>query len=58
MPWRSKAQEAWGHTPAGERALGGAAAVAEWDAATAEKHLPARVKKKKKITIGDLMRSK
>lgn len=34
MPWKSKAQAAWGHSPAGKKALGGAAKVKEWDNAT------------------------
>jgi hypothetical protein len=42
MPFRSRAQQAWGHTPAGEKALGGPAKVAEWDAATKGRKLPAR----------------
>lgn len=37
MPWKSTAQQAWGHTPAGIRALGGQAAVHEWDEATKRK---------------------
>ena len=33
MPWKSKAQAAWGNSPAGAKALG-AAGVKEWNAAT------------------------
>ncbi len=51
MPWKSVQQARWGHTPAGEKALGGADKVAEWDAATPKGSLS-----KKKVTIGDLMR--
>lgn len=47
MPWKSKAQAAWGHSPAGLKALGGKKAVAEWDSATPKGSLPARAKKKK-----------
>jgi hypothetical protein len=43
MPYRSLAQERWGHTPEGQKALGGPAAVHEWDSATKGKHLPERV---------------
>lgn len=43
MPFVSKAQNAWGHTEAGKKALGGEAAVKEWEGATDYKHLPARV---------------
>jgi len=46
MPWKSKAQAAWGHSPAGEKALGGSAKVAEWDAATPKgSNMPARALK-------------
>jgi hypothetical protein len=34
MPRASVRQASWGHSPAGLKALGGAAKVAEWDAAT------------------------
>ena len=44
-PWSSQAQAAWGHSPEGKEALGGEAAVKEWDAATKGKHLPKHVKK-------------
>jgi hypothetical protein len=43
MPWLSKKQEAWGHSPSGLKALGGPASVREWDAATNQKSLPERV---------------
>jgi hypothetical protein len=43
MPWKSKAQAAWGHSPTGVKALGGKAAVSEWDAATPKGSLPAKV---------------
>lgn len=56
MPWKSKAQAAWGHSPAGVKALGGKANVQEWDAATPKGSLPARAKKK--VTIGHLMGKK
>jgi hypothetical protein len=42
MPYKSQAQEGWAHSPAGTKALGGPAKVAEWDAATKGKKLPAR----------------
>lgn len=48
MPWKSKAQAKWGHTPAGIKALGGKKAVEEWDKATGNKKLPNTVKKGKK----------
>jgi hypothetical protein len=43
MPYRSIQQERWAHTPAGEKALGGASKVAEWDAASKGKRLPKKV---------------
>jgi hypothetical protein len=46
MPYKSQAQRRWAHTEAGTEALGGRAKVAEWDAATKGKDLPARKKPK------------
>lgn len=43
MPWKSKAQERWGNSPAGHKALGNAG-VAEWNLASKGKKLPAKVK--------------
>jgi hypothetical protein len=43
MPWESGAQRGWGHTPEGEKALGGPAKVAEWDAASKGQHVPYKV---------------
>jgi len=45
MPFTSRSQQRWGHTKAGEEALGGREAVAEWDAETKGKKLPQRVSK-------------
>ncbi len=47
MPFVSKAQQMWGNSPAGQKALG-KSGVAEWNKATKGKKLPARVKQKKK----------
>lgn len=44
MPYKSAAQRGWAHTPAGTRALGGKAAVKEWDRASKGKKLPAKVR--------------
>lgn len=44
-PFVSDAQRRWGHTAAGEKALGGKAGVHEWDEATKGKKLPERVGK-------------
>ena len=41
MPYKSKAQQGWAHTPAGTKALGGKSAVAEWDKASKGMPLPA-----------------
>lgn len=48
MPYKSKAQERWAHTPAGIKALGGKAKVTEWDQASKGIKLPERAKKKTK----------
>ena|SRR5271165_300683 len=45
MPWKSDQQRKWGHTKSGKEALGGAAAVHEWDEATKGKKLPEKVSK-------------
>lgn len=42
MPYVSKKQQAWAHTPSGVKALGGTKKVAEWDAASKGKKLPVR----------------
>jgi hypothetical protein len=55
MPWQSKKQAAWGHSPAGVKALGGKAKVAEWDAATPKGSLK---KKAKGVPLKSLMRAK
>lgn len=47
MPYLSKAQQRWAHSPKGEKALGGKEKVAEWDSATKGKALPERVGKTK-----------
>lgn len=47
MPWKSKKQRAWGHSPEGIKALGGKKAVEEWDKATKGKKLPKIATKKK-----------
>lgn len=46
MPYTSKAQERWAHTPAGKKALGGPKKVKEWDRETKGKKLPERAPKK------------
>ncbi len=46
MPYKSKAQRRWAHTEEGTKALGGKAAVKEWDNSTKGKKLP---EKKKRI---------
>lgn len=48
MPWKSAKQRAWGHSPAGIKALGGKKNVEEWDRATMGKKLPKVAPKKKK----------
>src|SRR5208282_1197015 len=43
MPFVSRAQQRWGNSAAGRKALGGQAAVDEWNQATDFKRLPQRV---------------
>jgi len=45
MPYKSRQQEKWAHTPSGLKALGGKSAVKEWDAASKGLSLPKKVKK-------------
>ena len=47
-PYVSEAQRGWAHTAEGKKALGGEAAVREWDRASKGKKLPAHVSKKEK----------
>lgn len=49
MPFVSRAQAAWGNSPAGVKALGGPAKVAEWNASTKGAKLPKRVGKPHKV---------
>jgi hypothetical protein len=44
MPFKSKAQNAWGHTKAGMKALGGKKKVEEWESKTNYKTLPKKAK--------------
>lgn len=46
MPFLSKAQNSFAHTPAGERAFGGPAKVKEWEQATDYSNLPEKVPEK------------
>ena len=47
MPYKSIKQQAWAHTPAGTKALGGKKKVSEWDQKSKGKKLPIRAKKNK-----------
>jgi len=49
MAFKSKAQNAWAHTPAGTKALGGKKAVKEWESATDYSKLPERKTKKRAL---------
>lgn len=49
MPYVSQAQERWAHTPSGQKALGGAAKVSEWDAASKGMKLQERAPTSKSI---------
>ena len=43
MPFESKLQNAWAHTDAGTKALGGQSKVKEWEHATNYSKLPYKV---------------
>lgn len=43
--YSSESQKRWAHTKTGEKALGGKAAVHEWDEASKGRKLPEKVKK-------------
>ncbi len=43
MPWKSKAQERWGNSASGHKALGDSG-VAEWNTASKGTKLPPKVK--------------
>ena len=45
MPFKSSAQNAWAHTKAGTKALGGKKKVKEWDKDTNYENLPEHVEK-------------
>lgn len=49
MPFVSRSQQAWGNSPAGVKALGGPAKVAEWNASTKGAKLPKRIAKPRKL---------
>lgn len=48
MPFKSLKQNAWAHTPSGEKALGGPEKVKEWEKATDYSNLPEEKKSKKR----------
>lgn len=52
MPYKSKKQQAWAHTEAGQKALGGIEKVKEWDKESAGLKLPRFAKLKKKYLDG------
>lgn len=56
-PWASDAQRRWGHSEAGKEALGGEAAVHEWDESSKGKDLPERVGKSLR-SLRDMVRKK
>ena len=53
MPWKSKAQERWGNSPAGQKALGDSG-VSEWNSASKGMKLPEKKAPRRKSvrTIG------
>ena len=50
MAFKSKAQNAWAHTPAGTKALGGKKKLKEWEVATDYSNLPDKVEPAKPAT--------
>ena len=56
MPWKSKAQAAWGHSASGLKALGGKSKVAEWDAATPKGSLPPKKGALRRAANGNAVR--
>ncbi len=56
MPFKSKAQNAWAHTPEGTKALGGPDKVKEWEGATDYKHLPGKVSTMKYAEGGPVLK--
>lgn len=52
MPWKSDKQRRWGHTAAGQKALGGKKAVAEWDRAKKKPKVKVMVDNKIKGSLG------
>lgn len=60
MPWKSKAQAAWGNSASGKAALG-AKGVSEWNAATPKGSLKRKYVAKPKVKgapLSSLMRAK
>jgi hypothetical protein len=51
MPYVSDRQRRWAHTPSGTKALGGPGKVAEWDAATKGRKLPAKKSRREVIKM-------
>ena len=58
MPFLSKKQNAWAHTEAGTKALGGADKVKEWEQSTDFSQLPEKKTPPKKLLGGAVTASK
>lgn len=58
MPFVSKAQDRWGNSPAGKKALGGADAVAEWNGSTNFGNLPNKSPKASIRHVGAITRAR
>jgi hypothetical protein len=56
MPFVSLKQNAWAHTPAGVRALGGPAKVKEWEGATNYSDLPEKKEPPRETMLGGAVR--
>ncbi len=57
MPYQSDSQRRWAHKPSGMKALGGAAKVAEWDAASKGMDLPEKSGKHKPVSREHLVKA-
>ena len=58
MPFTSAAQVRWGNSPSGRKALGGQAAVDEWNHATNFNDLPQQARDKRRSKMKRAMQNK
>lgn len=58
MPFQSARQARWGNSPTGKKALGGQAAVEEWNQATDFSDLPETARTKRRGKLKKALRKK